>query len=135
MKKFCFALALMLAIVTFCGCGRYSGKYTAIMLITSSWGDEGSMEFAHFEGTYNFKLRRDNDAERTLDVDASLVEGQMNIYIGVNGEKDLLLTVKGGESYDQTIVLDSKYSNERTIYVILESVGKCVNGDFEFEYN
>ena len=30
---------------------------------------------------------------------------------------------------------DEKYDNEKTIYMILESEGKCVDGDFEFEYN
>ena len=59
----------------------------------------------------------------------------MNVFIGVGGEKELLLTVRGGESHDKTITLDEKYDNEKTIYVILESAGKCVDGDFEFEYN
>ena len=59
----------------------------------------------------------------------------MNVYIGVGGEKELLLTVKGGESYDETITLDEKYDNKKTIYIILESEGKCVDGDFAFEYN
>ena len=59
----------------------------------------------------------------------------MNVFIGVGGEKELLLTVRGGESHDKTITLDEKYDNEKTIYVILESEGKCVDGDFEFEYN
>ena len=31
--------------------------------------------------------------------------------------------------------LIEKYDNEKTIYIILESVDKCVVGDFEFEYN
>ena len=59
----------------------------------------------------------------------------MHVYIGVGGEKELLLTVKGGETYDETITLAEKYDNEKTIYIILESVGKCIDGDFEFEYN
>ena len=59
----------------------------------------------------------------------------MNIYIGVDGEKELLRTVKGGESCNETITLDNKYDNEKTIYVILESTYKCIDGDFEFEYN
>ena len=88
-----------------------------------------------FKGTYNFKLRGDGVDDRTLDLEASLAEGEMNIYIGVDGEKELLRTVKGGESYDETITLDDKYDYEKTIYVILESIGKCVDGDFEFEYN
>ena len=43
--------------------------------------------------------------------------------------------MKGGENYDETITLAEKYDNEKAIYIILESVGKCVDGDFEFEYN
>ena len=59
----------------------------------------------------------------------------MSIYIGVGGEKELLLTLKGGEVLDKTVALDEKYRNEKTVYVILESAGKCKDGDFEFEYN
>ena len=54
---------------------------------------------------------------------------------GVGGEKELLRTVRGGESCDETIALDDKYDHEKTVYIILESSGKCVDGDFEFEYN
>ena len=75
------------------------------------------------------------EAEHTLDLDTSLGEGEMNIYIGVGGEKELLLTVKGGESYDETITLTEKYDKAKTICFILESVGKCVDGDFAFAYN
>ena len=135
MKKVCFLLALILTLVILCGCSGYVNHYSAFILITSCQGDEASMEFDTFDGTYHFKLRREGAAEHTLDFDASLAEGKMNIYIGVDGEKELLRTVKGGESYDETITLDGKYDNEKTIYIVLESTGKCVNGDFEFEYN
>ena len=135
MKKVCFVLVLMLTLVMLFSCGGYVKRYSATILITSCQGDEASMEFNTFKGTYNFKLRRDGAAEHTLDLEASLAEGEMNVYIGVDGEKELLRTVKGGESYDETLTLDGKYDNEKTIYVILESIGKCVDGDFEFEYN
>ena len=135
MKKACFVLAMILTLATLCGCSGYVKSYSATILITSCQGDEASMEFDTFKGTYNFKLRRDGIAEHTLDFEASLAEGEMNVYIGVDGEKELLLIVKGGESYDETIILDDKYDNEKTIYVILESTDKCVDGDFEFEYN
>ena len=135
MKKVCFVLVLMLTLALLCGCSGYVKSYSATILITSCQGDEASMEFDTFKGTYNFKLKAKNDSDHTLDLEASLAEGEMNIYIGVDGEKDLLRTVKGGESYDETIILDDKYDNEKTIYVILESTGKCVDGDFEFEYN
>ena len=135
MKKVCFVLVLMLTLALLCGCSGYVKSYSATILITSCQGDEASMEFDTFKGTYNFKLKAKNDSDHTIDLEASLAEGEMNIYIGVDGEKDLLRTVKGGESYDETITLDDKYDNEKTIYVILESTGKCVDGDFEFEYN
>ena len=135
MKKISFALVLILALIVLCSCGGYVKSYSATILITSCWGDEANMKFDTFRGTYHFKLRRDGAAEHTLDLEASLAEGEMNVYIGVDGEKELLRTVKGGESYDETITLDDKYDNGKTIYVILESTGKCVDGDFEFEYN
>jgi hypothetical protein len=135
MKKACFTLALIVILFMFCSCGGYVKSYAATILITSGHGDEASMKFDTFKGSYNFKLKRDGDAEHTLDLDASLGEGEMNVYIGVGGEKELLLTVKGGESYDETITLDAKYDNEKTIYVILETTSKCLDGDFEFEYN
>lgn len=135
MKKFCFVLIVILTLAMLGSCGEYVNSYSATILITSCYGNEASMEFNTFKGTYNFKLRRDSVAEHTLDLEASLAEGEMNVYIGVDGEKELLRTVKGGESYDETIALDDKYDNEKSIYIILESTGKCVDGDFEFEYN
>ena len=135
MKKIGFILVLILTLTLFCSCGGYVKNYSATILITYCQGDEASMEFDTFKGTNNFKLRREGIAEHTLDFEASLAEGEMNVYIGVDGEKELLLTVKGGESYDETITLDDKYDNEKTIYIILETIDKCVDGDFEFEYN
>ena len=135
MKKVCFVLAMILTLAILCGCSGYVKSYSATILITSCQGDEASMEFDTFNGTYNFKLKRDGSAEHTLDMEASLAKGEMNVYIGISGEKELLRTVKGGESYDETITLDSKYDTEKAIYVILESTGKCMDGEFEFEYN
>ena len=135
MKKACFLLVLIFSLFMLCSCEGYVKSYSATILITSDHGDEASMKFDTFKGTYNFKLRRDDDADHTLNLKASLAEGEMNVYIGVDGKKELLRTVKGGESCDETITLDDKYDNEKTIYVILESTDKCIDGDFEFEYN
>ena len=135
MKKIRFLLVLIFTLVMLCSCKGYVNSYSATFLMTSCQGDDASIEFHTFKGTYHFKLKRDGAAAHTLDFEASLAQGQMNVYIGVDGEKELLLTVMGGESYDETITLDEKYDDESTIYIILESTGKCVGGDFEFEYN
>ena len=134
MKKACTLLALILTLLMLCSCGGYVKSYSATLLITSQINNEASMKFDTFKGTYNFKFRTNEAAEHTLEIEASLGEGEMNIYIGAGDEKELLRTVKGGESCDETISLD-KYADEKSIYVILESNGKCVDGDFEFEYN
>ena len=134
MKKACTLLALILTLLMLCSCGGYVKSYSATLLITSQINNEASMKFDTFKGTYNFKFRNNDAAEHTLEIEASLGEGEMNIYIGAGDEKELLRTVKGGESCDETISLD-KYADEKSIYVILESNGKCVDGDFEFEYN
>ena len=135
MKKVSFVLVLLLALALLCSCMGYVNSYSATVLITSCHGDDASMEFDTFKGTYNFKLRGNNDSDHTLDFEASLADGEMNVYIGVDGEKELLRTVKSGEVCDETITLDDKYDYEKTVYIILESVGKCVDGDFELEYN
>ena len=135
MKKMYAALALILALVLLCGCSGYVKSYSTSMMRASCRGDEASMAFRTFKGSYHFRLKRDDAAAHTLDFEAELAEGEMNVYVGVDGEKELLRTVKGGESYEETISLDGKYDSEKSIYVILESVGKCVGGEFEFEYN
>ena len=135
MKKACFVLVLIFALFMLCSCGGYVKRYSATILITSCHGNEASMEFDTFRGTNYFKLRAGSSGAHTLDYEASLAEGEMKVYIGVGGEKELLFTVQGGEDYDETITLDGKYDNEKTIYIILETTGKCVDGDFEFEYN
>ena len=135
MKKIGFVFVLILLLAMLCSCGKYANNYSATILITSCQGDAADMEFDAFNGTYNFKLKRDGDAEHTLDFESRLAKGEMKVFIGINGEKELLRIVKGGESYDEIIKLDKKYDNEKTIYIILESVGKCEDGDFEFEYN
>ena len=135
MKKIFYIITLMFIFLILNGCSGYVKSYSATILITSCYGDEASMDFATFKGTYNFELRRDGIAEHTLDYEASLLEGQMNVYIGINGDKELLFTINGGEKIDTKISLDSKYDDEKKVYIILESVGKCVDGEFEFEYN
>lgn len=135
MKKICFKIMLIFTLIMLCSCNYYIKSYSATILITSCYGDEASMKFNTFKGTYNFKLRRDDTAEHNIDCKASLVEGQMNIYISVSSEKELLFTINGGESLDKIITLDSKYDDAKKVYIIIESIGKCVNGDFNFEYN
>lgn len=135
MKKLCLALALVFILLALCSCSGYVNSYSATFLAVSSVGDEADIEFKTFKGTYNLKLTRDDADDRTLEYQASLAEGEINVYIGVGGEKDLLFTIKGGESAKAAVPLDNKYAGEKRVYIIIESVGKCADGDLEFEYD
>ena len=95
MKKTSFVLVLMLILTMLCSCGGYVKSYSATLLITSCHGDEASMDFGTFKGTYHFKLKRDDTAEHTLSLEASLAEGEMNVYVGVDGEKRIAPYGKG----------------------------------------
>lgn len=136
MKKLSFVLVIVLLILSFFGCENgYVNSYAATILQTSCWDDEASMEFSDFKGIYHFKLKGKNDSDHTLEYEASLAEGEVTVYVGINGEKDPIFTIKGGETYDNTITLDDKYDGVKAIYVIVESDNKSSNGDFEFKYN
>ena len=52
MKKIGFILVLILTLTLLCNCGGYVKNYSATILITSCQGDEASMEFDTFKGTY-----------------------------------------------------------------------------------
>ena len=135
MKNVLVAFILMFALILLCACDGNISSYSATLLITTSNGDSASMQFHTFRGTRSFKLKTSDVGDRAIDFKASLAEGEMNVYISVDGEKELLVTVKGGESYNEAIALDEKYNNEKTISIILESEDKSVDGSFKFEYN
>lgn len=135
MKKLCMILSLMLALAMLVGCEATVKSYAATLLATSQRGDEAKMEFATFKGNYDFKLTRDDPAEHTLDLEVSLGEGELRIYIEANGKKELLRTVKGGEVCDEVIALGAEYDNEKTVRIIIETEDKCKKGELEFEYN
>ena len=83
MKKIGFVLVLVLTLALLCSCGGYVNNYSATILITSCQGDEASMEFDTFNGTYNFKLKAKNDSDHTLDLEASLAEGEVSFGVKV----------------------------------------------------
>ncbi len=134
MKKVCLAWLMILLLVTLCGCNHgYINSYAATIMSTSCKGNEASMKFDSFQGSYHFKLQRESEKDNNLECEAELKKGTMNVYIGTEGEKELLFTLAGGESFEEGLVLQGKYSEADAFYIILESEGACSGGDFEFE--
>lgn len=138
MKKIVCVLAVLLCIcicisAVFCGCDGYTDSYSAVAMVRSVQRDEASWTFGSFDGTLHFKLKAEQENNQIMDYEASLGEGEMNIYIDADGEKELLFTIKGGETLDAEQALGDTYNGAKTIRVIAESVGKCKDGNFKFD--
>ena len=118
------ALALSLA-----GCGRYVSHYHAIGFVHSNESDSAFMSFYSFDGSMVFKLKNRNDSGGQLEASAKLESGSAAVYVDDNGTKRELCVVGAGDDVETAAVL----SGRGTVYVIVETDGKCMNGDFRFD--
>lgn len=126
MKK-CLTLALaVVLLLTACGCGRYSSKYFAVGFVHSNEAHNAFMSFHSFEGTMVFKLSTGNGKIR---YSAELEEGSATVYYDSGREKTPVFTIGPGESTGPALA----QTGPGRVYVIVETDGKCMNGNFSFE--
>ncbi len=132
MKHVKWGAAALALLLTLClaGCGGYSSHYKTVGCVRTNTEEHVSLSFYEFEGTIVFKMKLKNQSEAALKYAASLEEGEMAVSYDYAGLKQPLLTVRGGESLEET----GGYAETGTVYVILESTGKCVNGSFDFTF-
>ncbi len=126
-KVFALALALALALCLG-GCSRYTSSYRAMGFVHSNSTSSAFMNFYTFEGRMVFKLTLLNDNGGRLEYSAKLESGSARVYYD-NGEKLELVSVNAGDE----IASASGPLARGTVYVIVETDGKCQNGAFHFE--
>ena len=128
MKKAICALAALLAVLlTFSGCGSYASHYKAVGFVHSNESGSAFMSFYEFEGTMVFKLK--NKDGGALEYSAKLDSGKAEISYDCGSGKTALNSVKTGNEFtDTTDPLPAG-----TVYIIIETDGKCGNGNFSFE--
>ena len=85
------------------------------------------MNFYSFEGRIVFKLKSSGEGE--LKYTGSLESGKASVYYDFYGTKTELFSISDGEEVDAK----GGYVEAGTVYVIVETDGKCVNGDFSFQ--
>ena len=126
-----FTLLLTLLVLCLSGCSGYSNHYKAFMFVHSNTNKKAYMTFDEFTGTYSFRLKssKKNDMIE-LNYDLSLEEGSVNIYIDINGEKQLLKKVESSDKFTDTIQI--KTNAKGIIYIIVETNNKSSNGSFSF---
>ena len=120
---------LFMAILCVSGCGRYRSRYKAVGLVTTASTMNGFINFYSFDGTRVFKLSNKKGTEGQLIYSARLEEGSAAVFYDIGGEKAELFTIHGGEETDDVFTLPGS----GTVYVIIETEGKCQNGEFRFE--
>ena len=117
--------ALMLAFV--CSCG-YASHYRAVAFVHSNTRTEAYMSFFSFEGTMVFSLKCDVDGG-TVNYSANLESGSAKVYCDCgNGKTELFAIGAGGEMRS----FGGEPEKGATVYVIVETDGKCGNGSFSF---
>lgn len=123
------AVFLSVLLISVSGCSRYRSGYKAVGLVTSESSGNGFINFYLFDGTRVFKLENKKASEGQLIYSAKLEEGSAAVFYDAGGGKTELFAIYGGEETDAVFTLPGS----GTVYVIIETQGKCQNGEFRFE--
>lgn len=134
MKKIAGLIITTMALIlcfTLSACGsKYASNYVTTMMTSSNTSSEASVSFDTFSGTYVMKLKNTGDEEVSISYNAMLEKGTIKVYYDYNDEKlDLFEIGTDGSVEGQT----EKFTSNKTIYIIIESDGKCNVGSFSFE--
>ena len=138
MKKKIIKLALLmlmiLSILALTACDKYVSSWSATGFVHSNTSDSAFMSFWKFKGTMVLKLKCKDSTKEILKYKGNLnnedeeENGTINVYYDIDGTKKELFSLKNGENVEAS--LDKL--NEGTVYIIVETDGRCENGALEF---
>ena len=126
MKKILPILILVvLCLVCLVGCGKYKSHYSALLMVSSNSSKEASVRFTNLFGTKVVKLKSDG----VLNYSGKIGTGKATVFYDYNGTKQELFTLESG----QEIGPASVKVTPGTVYVIIQTDGKCEEGQFSFD--
>ena len=126
MKKLAMLLVSVFFLITLAGCAKYSSDYNAVGFVHNNDSNSAFMNFYTFDGCIVFKLK--SSAEGDVHYTAKLESGSAAVYYDAFGEKEELFTISDGGEIDS----QGGYIEAGTVYIIVETDGKCQNGEFHF---
>ena len=133
MKKF---TSVIIAVVTLVLCftlsaceNKYISRYSAMLMVRTNTSHKASVSFDSFSGTYVIKLKNNGADEVFIAYEGTLGEGNINVYYDFNDEKLNLFDIETDGSVDEKT---ETFTGNKTIYIIIESDGKCSEGSFSF---
>ena len=112
-------------LVCFAACSKYSSHYSALMLITTNTSKSASISFTSLNGAKVFKLKSDG----VLNYSAKLTGGSATVFYDFNGTKMELFSIGAGQEVGPASVSVTP----GTVYVIVQTNGKCEEGQFRFD--
>ena len=133
MKKFVSVIIATVALIlcfTLSACGnKYVSHYSAMLMVRENTPNKASVSFDSFSGTYVIQLKNNSADEVFLTYDATFGEGNIKVYYDFNDEKLSLFEIETNGSVDGKT---KTFTGNKTIYIIIESDGKCNDGSFSF---
>ena len=133
MKKFASVIIAVVALVlcfTLSACGiKYVSHYSAMLMVRENTPNKASVSFDSFSGTYVIQLKNKSADEAFITYKATLGEGNIKVYYDFNDEKLNLFEIETNGSVDGKT---ETFTGNKTIYIIIESDGKCTDGSFSF---
>ena len=112
-------------IVCLVACSKYSSHYSALLLVTTNTSKSASIRFTSLNGTKAFKLKSDG----VLNYSAKLSGGSATVFYDYNGTKMELFSIGSGQEVGPASV----NVTPGTVYVIVQTDGKCEEGQFSFD--
>ena len=108
------------------GCGKYVSGYKAVGFVHSSSRTSAWMDFYSFDGTMVFRMV--SPGEGDLKYSAMLESGAATVYYDDGGTKSELFSISSGETLESS----GGYLEKGTVYVIVQTDGPCMIGEFRF---
>lgn len=134
MKKTVRILTAVLLILCLTGCGitfaptsGYISSYRATLLIRSETSRSAHMDFSSLDGRMVFHLT--SGGSEMISGSASLKSGNATVFYDADGTKTEWFTVSEGEE----ISVSGGPFERGTVYIIIETSGKCKGGSFRFD--
>lgn len=124
-KKLLIGILLAICLSCLVGCVKYVSHYSALMMVTTNTSKSASISFSSLSGTRSFKLKSDGH----LNYSAKLGEGSATVFYDSNGTKTELFSISGGQELQSSTIA----VNPGTVYVIVQTDGKCKDGRFSFD--
>ena len=108
---------------------KYVNKYAAVGFVHSNTSSSAYMSFYTFDGTMVFKLKNKDSAGK-LHASGTVESGNLKVYWDHGQGKELAMNLQKPKALWEWTAEDFETG---TIYIIVETDGKCENGELHFD--